>query len=556
MKLRFNFLCHRPVPYYAQQCNQLLSHPHVFATGIDGNNYYFEAEGNLAELSQLAEQVGQQWSLSCWLKQSSMVQIDDFSGDTLALSHSPCQSPYCFHCQEHLDDCRYCGSEALSAEEIEHAVEQFMQTGVCQLNIGGTVRRFHKLTELSLSTHKQLLFCRIDALNEALHISNEGIRLLSSLEKPMLQLLAKDSFIERHQLAPVLHRVHLADDRLTLALSQALAAKGIDAVVVEDNQPKLLLSIFDQQPLALSHRQQPKAPSLAKPLWDGAVIGGYSASIDNDQLQVKPAPELDATIADKWAAACALHTAQLTAPQNSVTAVLFLSRQRQSGLLYQDKQGEYQWLVKLPDALPGAGKVLETIAANPDTGARLVERFKQTQPERAKALEEQCSSDMAGGLSSLYALVAWLIQVASPEDDARLAAEKFTALALGFDGKFSPRIDFKLKREQEVLTLQVAKALQACLSYSLADEQSAQGVCYGVVDSLADFIANWVEQLDDDIGIDQLALAGDEFHSPILLDRIHRRLGNNFTLLLPQETDFEGNNLAMGGLFLQQRRRA
>ncbi|SDI60479.1 hypothetical protein SAMN04488540_102202 [Ferrimonas sediminum] len=560
MKLKFNFHCDRPVPYYAHRCNQLLSHPQVIATGLEDNVYFFEAEGDQAQLSALAEQVGQEWAMSCWLTHSDLHAVETLSGHQHALAHGPVSNPYCSHCRDHQDACSQCGSAAVPAMDdatLSLAIDALLQDGQCTLETGNGLRRF-SLPSQAPETVNQLLFCQPQALNEALHISNQGVKLLSSLEKPMLQLLPKPAFAEANRLASKLHLCHLADDRVTLKLGQRLAQQGIEVVAVEplDHQPRLVLTFIEDKPVALSHRQ---LPSLlldgSEPLWDDAAIAGFTSQVNEQRLSVSTGANVQ-SINDRWAAACALHSAQLQAPKEHTIAVLYLSRNRPSGLLYQDDNGDYQWLVKLAEQSIAPVQILDTIAQCPDSGDKLVARFKERYPEHAQALASLSPQPASGNLSQLYAQAAWLLNLADASDSAEVAAQKFTALALGHDGKNSPRIDFKLQRQDEVLTLQSQKALQACLSYRMADENSAQGVCYGLIDSFADFVANWVEQLDADIGIDQLALAGDEFESPVLLDRVYRRLGNNFNLLLPQQADFDGSNLALGGVFLKRRNRA
>ncbi|WP_028110918.1 hypothetical protein [Ferrimonas futtsuensis] len=558
MKLKFNFHCDRPVPYYAHRCNQLLTHPQVLTTGKTDNTYFFIAEGDQEQLSELAEQVGQEWSLSCWLERSELLPVEELEGDEHALAHGPVHNPYCGYCRDHLQTCHHCGSEAqpsLDSDQLQQAVDTFLAKGQCTLATGSGLRRFRRLGNIQ---PKQLMFCRAEALNTALHLSNQGVRLLSSLEKPMLQLLPKAEFAKANTLAHITYLCHLADDRISLRLAQKLADAGVELVAVEEVEPapKLVLTFLEEKPLALSHRTQPGDIACPEaPLWDDAVIGGYRAEVNDGKLLLSEDGRQN--INDRWAAACAHHGATLFAPRGSTTATLYLSGNRPSGLIHQDDQGEYQWLVKLPEKWIAPNQILNAIAESAETGERLVARFRELHPERAATLDAMSDTPISGNLSSVMALIAWLLQVAEPGDDRLTAARKFTALALGHDGKNSPRIDFKLKRDDdEVLTVQPHKALQAALSYAMADENSIQATCYGLVDSFADFVANWVEQLDADVGIDQLALAGDEFASPALMDRIHRRLGNNFHLMWPEALDFDGSNLAAGGLFLKRRKRA
>ncbi len=93
------------------------------------------------------------------------------------------------------------------------------------------------------------------------------------------------------------------------------------------------------------------------------------------------------------------------------------------------------------------------------------------------------------------------------------------------------------------------------MSFRLAGDTDAAKLCFAAQDSLADYLANWVEHLDLSIGIDCVLLAGSAMANPVLSKRIAIRIGKNFPLAASQLLDLDGALLAAGALWLRQRRR-
>lgn len=121
-------------------------------------------------------------------------------------------------------------------------------------------------------------------------------------------------------------------------------------------------------------------------------------------------------------------------------------------------------------------------------------------------------------------------------------------------GSNAPRVDFPLTRGEAFRSLNWCRTLGSIISFRLAEDGNIEKLAFGMHDSLADFICNWIEHLDQNISIKSVALAGSTFSNELLGKRISLRLGKNFTLNPNQRMDLEGVNIAVGSLFLKQRR--
>ncbi|MBY5992405.1 hypothetical protein [Ferrimonas balearica] len=555
MKLRFEFHTARPVPLYGRLCNQFLLHPQVQAIGQDERGYFIEAEGEQAPLSALADLIGRTFPLSCWLTHSAIQPIEQFSGDAVDLKGPAPALPYCQHCLETPRSlCPHCGAVPAVAEtpleprlsELETALMQHGEVAYTVADNRITLCRLDRLT----AEDDGLLFSAPEALNDALQISEQGIKQLGSIEKPRLLLMPRAEFAKRHALPRARYFVQQSADRLTLALANRLTQRGLTAVGIRQERPPLCLTQFGDTPVPLALGHAPTPIATHEPGRHRASLLGLTAHWDDGRVryqsgdsQAEPDPD--------WAAACALEGVRQQDRVPKRSAVLYLSRRHRSGLLYQDNEGEYQWLVRLPDAseAPLAPKAMLEAIGNGGTGERLLARYREVDPAHLDALAALPQTPLAGSFHSLLALAAWFSGQSSATDPAK-AGEAFLCQALRFGGQAAPRIDYAVERVDGTLVVQWQRALQACLSYRLADPEQKAGVAFGVIDSFCDFVCNWVEQLDMNIGLEEVILAGDELDNPVLLERLRLRLGKNIALRLP--TDFGPGTLVTGALFVPQ----
>ncbi len=554
MKLRFEFHTARPVPLYGRLCNQFLRHPQVQAIGQDEGGYFLEAEGEQDTLSALADLIGRVFPLSCWLTDSGIQPIEQFRGNAVELKGAEPSLPYCQHC---LDDpqshCPHCGARPVgddaTAARLDQLLKTFTEQGEVQYRAGDNTLTLVRLDRLD-SADDALLFCDPEALNHSLHINDIGIQQLGSIEKPRLLMMPRAEFRQRYALPRARYRVQQSADRGTLALAKRLAQSGIPAVGIRQSHPPLCLTQFGDTPVPLTLSQAPGAIATHEPPRHRASLLGLTAHWDDGRIRFRASDTLAEPDPD-WAAACALEGVRQRDRAPKRSAVLYLSRRHRSGLLYKDNEGEYQWLVRLPDATeaPLSPNALLEAIGSAATGERLLTRYQQVDPDHLAALAALPQTPLSGSFHSVLALAAWFSGQSSATDPD-VAGEAFLCQALRFGGQAAPRIDYGVKREAGTLVVQWQRALQACLSYRLADPDQKAGVAFGVIDSFCDFVCNWVEQLDMNIGLDEVILAGDEFDNPVLLERLRLRLGKNIALRLP--TDFGPGPLVTGALFVPQ----
>ncbi|GAL06265.1 protein hydE [Photobacterium aphoticum] len=86
------------------------------------------------------------------------------------------------------------------------------------------------------------------------------------------------------------------------------------------------------------------------------------------------------------------------------------------------------------------------------------------------------------------------------------------------------------------------------------DDALVPKLAFGIMDSLADHLATWIEHLDGKHGIEQVVLAGNEMANECLAQRLAVRVGKNFPLFANRRLALDSSNLSVGALLLKQRR--
>ncbi len=97
-----------------------------------------------------------------------------------------------------------------------------------------------------------------------------------------------------------------------------------------------------------------------------------------------------------------------------------------------------------------------------------------------------------------------------------------------------PRIDYKLLRKDNEISLDYHRIIRSCLSFKCAGMED-EILCFGLLDSLSEFVATLVRDTLTNLAIDKVLLLGDMLSHHIFLDRILEYLPKNIQLLLPKD---------------------
>ncbi|WP_394165717.1 hypothetical protein [Photobacterium piscicola] len=189
--------------------------------------------------------------------------------------------------------------------------------------------------------------------------------------------------------------------------------------------------------------------------------------------------------------------------------------------------------------------------------ADVLAKFKHQIPVSYNDLNKLVLNECNDQLSGLFAVVATVLGLSkSGHDSVQYLNDALIAKSLHNDSNQGHRVDFSLDMVNSKRTIDWAKMLGSLMSFSLVvDEVDYDKLAFGVMDSLADYIANWIERMDETTGIKAVTLAGSDFANEVLADRICLRVGKNFPIVTNRKLELDGSNLSAGALFLKLRRR-
>jgi hypothetical protein len=439
----------------------------------------------------------------------------------------------------------------------------------------------------------RILICNPNSLNSHFIVNDSQVLALSSIEKPLLRV--RPSSDHPSLLAP-LYEIQFAENRLLVILTEELRQKGINWVhVTTDIDPHTSRDALVDKPLRLASINQHWLPITT--LGNGAIPLPTNVTCLRDKnhyqddqhtftanttktsiaWQVSPIEPASSRLVSATAknsieesapistSLCALNAALLrchsTKKNNKPqfvkhAAVLYFSQRNACQIVTLDRQSEADLFFEMPELpLSGYG-ICQSLSESPQKS--LLDKFKQLFPAEYNQLLDLHIQADDGALSQLMA-VATLIIGAYPLETAQRVtvtelADKFIALAMSHHGNNAPRIDFPLTKGAAHRSLNWCKTLGTLMSFKLAGETNLAKLAFAFHDSFADYLSHWIEHLDQNIGIKQLIIAGSEFANPVLTDRVQLRIGKNFPLVVNPLLDFDGVNIAIGGLYLKQRR--
>ncbi|QYK02978.1 NiFe hydrogenase [Shewanella psychrotolerans] len=585
--IKFEFTCSRQVPLYAYLCNQYLNYNSLNITvSYQQGCYTIEADGEQADLESLADAIADDFLISVWLTDSRIALVDKTIGSKKELQNAAIEQEFCQRCAPLFGDnqstqfgdialaCECCHGElrispdyrGLTAADIQALCNKLMTNG--EVTLAGNLPITLYLKEPSLNTNDinhrpRLLICNPNTLNAQFHLCDRQVLALSSIEKPLITVRP---ISDHPKLNAPLYDLCFAYNRLLIVIAERLRQQGIDWLFIDDSQKSTPLAFIDGAWAEIDHTG-PSTISLTskvKALHDEAIVEShgnhYLASNKKALFTVKQltgqhdlSQSTPLELTNTEYGLCALHSIYLEHGINKHCAILYFSQYHGGQIQSIDGKGESELFFALPE-LPQSGyEIYHQLEQSPQK--QVLDKFKQRYPDDYLRLLDLKLDAPSDNLTSLWAIAAVVLGLESRSMHVADLSDALIASAMAHRGANSPRIDYPLTRGHAYRSLNWCKTLGSLMSFRLADDRDNAKLAFGMHDSFADYLANWVEHLDLNLSIKAVALAGSEWRNPVLSQRVALRVGKNFALKFNQQLEIDGNNYAVGALMLKKRRR-
>ncbi|WP_121020703.1 protein hydE [Helicobacter vulpis] len=145
-------------------------------------------------------------------------------------------------------------------------------------------------------------------------------------------------------------------------------------------------------------------------------------------------------------------------------------------------------------------------------GRKLYANYKKAYPELCARLEQEPPTPQlpSANLMDFLAGLARVLGLSDTHDTHAIFTHAKTFLR-----PKGPHIDFKLTKDPP--NLNPAPTLRSALSYTLGGTD-APTMCFGILESLAEFLGNVIYEAHDKFGLNQVYLCGDVFLEKVFLD--------------------------------------
>ncbi|ECP7275266.1 hypothetical protein FU701_03820 [Campylobacter jejuni] len=323
-----------------------------------------------------------------------------------------------------------------------------------------------------------LLPCDIKAINSVFVCSNENLKLLASLEKPLMKLRFNAMFRKNHNLNFNDFKIRLARDLFCFALGLKLFEnkyKFLNVKKIEEYQKDFYISTLDEQIV---------------------VLEGF------EFINTK-AKELIFSKEDKNMA----RISYLISRYKEKAFILELSKDYEDVLLINKEFN----LLNL--SLPKHSKEFYDEIKKDEIGARLLENFAKEFPLLNESFELK---------NNFYSLLGLVGRVLNLGKNLQEAASELLKIVDELKMPRGVKIDYRLREDK---SFDYTRTLRSVMSFMLAGVDSAN-IAYGAVESLAYFLRDTYDELREKKQSELALISGSLFEHKSLLKNTLKHLKN------------------------------
>ncbi len=350
---------------------------------------------------------------------------------------------------------------------------------------------------LSLSLKKpspSVIFSDLSSVLSCTKLPLEDAKYLASLEKPCIKASLKSVFKDTFKNDEII--VQLPFDIILNLLCRILQDEGIEFVFIHANNPQEALLYYE----ALF--KTPKR--LITPTKKFVLENNFSAIAFKDELEF------------------------LSTTRNSI--VLYLSFKRPTRLLLH-ANGSLKTLLSVSFDF---NKIFNLLKQD-EKASRMLQNYATKFPNFYARILELSKYQLGGAnLLDFFRILGFVLGYS--ED---FCAQSVIPLAKECLRPKGPRIDYKiLKDDSFKMALNFSKIMHSAMSFRLAGVEN-EILSLGILDSLAEFLGNFIWDNAQNFSVQEVTIAGDFFGEKVFLDLFVQYFPKTLTLKTHEFLDYE-----------------
>ncbi|MCF6243721.1 MAG: hydrogenase [Sulfurovum sp.] len=496
-----------------------------------------------AEDSEILEKFIEKFSLalphSIFLYASEAKIIDEMPSDIYELKkRKKLPLPFCPTCLDEVMDenhvnyynifteCNACGYSVQGEtksykKEFENAAKEIAQGKILKLNT------FYGAYSIGLPTATcnlisyDMLCYDLATIEKYTHVEKYEITSLGAVEKPLITCKKKMKFIMDYEdVEADLIRFKLPDDFILHLLMEELHRLGIDMVFISSD------SVKNDAILILNEFRDNVTPIEVVASEKDLVVVKGNKGLPNLMLETKN-PTLRAFYS-------VMKEHKL---EDEVVASINLSKKYDNNILmYGEKFGVLEY-ISFKFEFDSLKEIFNEIQETNDSGMKIVENYQKKFPEHFERISHIVFEEKSFNLYTLWGIVAIVLDFTkstSPYEAAKVLEEN----AISFLGDKGPRIDYKLLKKGNTVSLDALMTIRTAMSFKLAGVDQL-GLSYGVIESFLEFIANEVDDMKEKMEVTSFVATGSLLENKRLFSKMSKEISINHPLYFNNQISIE-----------------
>ncbi len=493
--------------------------------------YYVEADETM-EFEKFATLFAKRLPHSIFLYDTEVTVCEEMPNETTEdiKDEKRLPLPFCLDCLEKIIDensqnyydiftsCDICGynidGEHKNYKDEFERVAKLIENGEnIELNTFYGNYRVGALNNISNNINFDIVAYDYATIKKYTHIEDCEVKALASFEKPFIKLKTNIHFNKDFENINLdLIRFKLPDDFILHLLMRELNKLGVNLIFITKDKINTENSLILVEP-----KEELEPIEVVVSQKHIAIVKG-DKGLPKFPIKQKIIPAVDAFYS-------IIEEHKLT---NENIAGIYLSKKYQNTILvHGQKYGTIEYL-DLTFRLKSIKDIFEKISSTDDIAERLIKNYIKKFPEHYNRIINISFDNDSLNIYQLWGILSIILDF-TKSDSIVEASKILEDNSISFLGTRGPRIDYKLIKIDGKTALNPLMIIRSAISFKIAGIDNLT-LSYGIIESFAEFIANELDNIKENMNTDVVAIGGSLLENKKLFTKISKDCSINHNI--------------------------